>query len=143
MLLRYEVENRAGSRPLTQGLFEAMYALLRGVGVSVAARGELRRLADWFEKNLAAPERFNRSKSKAHYRRYGPGICWFKESAVEHVERARLLAKLIADCGRAVRLISTDRPGYVIFEDDHQVVAEPFREKKVSTVGRFEPLSTN
>jgi hypothetical protein len=26
-----------------------------------------------------------------------------------------------------VSQITTDRPGYVVFEDDHQVIAEPFR----------------
>jgi hypothetical protein len=29
--------------------------------------------------------------------------------------------------GYHVSQITTDRPGYVVFEDDHQVVAEPFR----------------
>jgi len=37
------------------------------------------------------------------------------------------LITILEKNGYPVSQITTDRPGYVVFEDDHQVVAEPFR----------------
>jgi hypothetical protein len=31
-----------------------------------------------------------------------------------------------------VRVLKTDRPGYIVYEDEHQVVAEPFADLLVS-----------
>jgi hypothetical protein len=39
----------------------------------------------------------------------------------------RELSDVLTRNGYLVSQITTDRPGYVVFEDDHQVVAEPFR----------------
>jgi len=60
--------------------------------------------------NLAVPTRFNRTTSKAHYRRNATGISWFRDSAHEHITRIHDLARI----------------GFVVYEDEHQVVAEPF-----------------
>ena len=43
------------------------------------------------------------------------------------VEKAREVAALLNAHDIATRMISTDRPGYVVYEDDFQVAAEPFR----------------
>lgn len=37
------------------------------------------------------------------------------------------IADLLAEHGIHARMIQTDRPGYVVYEDAYQVVAEPFR----------------
>jgi hypothetical protein len=39
----------------------------------------------------------------------------------------RALIVILEENGYRVSQITTKRPGYVVFEDDHQVVAEPFR----------------
>jgi hypothetical protein len=39
----------------------------------------------------------------------------------------RALVAILEKNGCQVSQITTTRPGYVIFEDDHQVIAEPFR----------------
>lgn len=39
----------------------------------------------------------------------------------------RALIAILEKNSYQVSQITTDRPGYVVFEDDHQVVAEPFR----------------
>ena len=40
----------------------------------------------------------------------------------------RELAAILEENGYAVSQITSKRPGYVVFEDDRQVVAEPFRD---------------
>ena len=73
------------------------------------------------------PQRFNSSKSKGYYRKKTAGISWLKPTAGEHIAQMRALVAILEDNGYRVSQITTDRPGYVVFEDDHQVVAEPFR----------------
>jgi len=53
-----------------------------------------------------------------------------KPAAAEHIAKMRALIGILETNGYHVSQITTDRPGYVVFEDDHQVVAEPFRGEK-------------
>ena len=87
-------------------------------------------LLAWFEDNLAVPPRFNSSKSKGYYRRKTAGVSWLKPTASEHLAKMRALAEVIENNGYEVSQVTTHRPGYVIFEDDHQVIAEPFRSEQ-------------
>lgn len=90
----------------------------------------LQGLLAWFETNLAIPERFNRTKSKGYYRRNAAGVSWIKASAHEHIAKMRALVLILENNGYVVSQLATTRPGYVIFEDDHQVIAEPFRDNR-------------
>jgi hypothetical protein len=40
----------------------------------------------------------------------------------------REVAHILAAHGIIVDVLRTERPGYVVYEDSHQVAAEPFRE---------------
>ncbi|MER8880819.1 hypothetical protein [Mesorhizobium sp. M0684] len=73
---------------------------------------------------MAEPTRFSASR---HPRAQETAISWVKASADEHVRRLRLLVALVEEAGR-IRIdeLRTKRPGYIVFEDDHQVVALPF-----------------
>jgi|KBSMisStandDraft_5_1062788.scaffolds.fasta_scaffold1138098_2 hypothetical protein len=50
-----------------------------------------------------------------------------QSGAVEHVAKMHALRAILEKSGYQISQMTTDRPGYVVFEDDHQVVAEPFR----------------
>jgi hypothetical protein len=54
-------------------------------------------------------------------------VSWFKSRAKEHVEKVRELAALLEHHGIPTRMIQTDLPGYIVYEDDYQVAAVPFR----------------
>ena len=85
----------------------------------------LQLLRDWFNEHLDRPQRFNRS-CRPHRRE--KAISWFRDSAVEHIRQAREMAAIVGACGYEIREIRTRRPGYVVYEDRFQVVAEPFAE---------------
>ena len=53
-------------------------------------------------------------------------MCWFKPTATEHIAKVREISCILQQNGVYVRLIKAQRPGYVIYEDEYQVVAEPF-----------------
>jgi hypothetical protein len=110
-----------------EGIFNAAYDLRDETRAPVQHREVLDGLLSWFEANLATPRRFNRTKSKGYYRRNTAGVSWLKPSALDHVAKLRALAAVLEKNGYQISEITTDRPGYVVFEDDHQVVAEPFR----------------
>ena len=80
----------------------------------------------WFDEHLPTPDRFNRSKSKGYYRRDTRGIAWFRESATECLARMHELKRVLEANGHPVSIIREGRVGYIVYEDNFQVVAEPF-----------------
>jgi hypothetical protein len=83
-------------------------------------------ILDWFKDHLDRPDRFNASKSKGAWRRNSHGISWFKSHANDHIKKARELSKILNEHGYKIEEIKTARPGYIVYEDDFQIVAEPF-----------------
>jgi hypothetical protein len=79
----------------------------------------------WFDENLEKPTRFTASKPP-FYRKKSKAISWFKDSAHEHLARVRSLVAILQNHGVSVRMLKTDRVGYVVYEDEYQIVAEPF-----------------
>lgn len=89
---------------------------------------QLEELLSWFRENLIVPDKFNRSTSKGAHRRKTKGVAWFKDTSREHISRARELASLLEEHGHSIDIIKTDLVGYIVYEDDVQVIAEPFAE---------------
>jgi hypothetical protein len=79
----------------------------------------------WFDDNLETPTRFTASKPP-FYRKKSKAISWFKDSATEHLARMRELVAILETHGVPVRMLKAYRVGYVVYEDEHQLVAEPF-----------------
>jgi hypothetical protein len=63
-------------------------------------------------------------------RKQNKAISWFKDSAKEHIARARSLARILENHGVSVTTIKTRRVGYVVYEDEYQITAEPFAGKR-------------
>ncbi len=82
-------------------------------------------IREWFNKNLEKPTRFTASKTQ-FYRKKNKAISWFKDSAHEHLAHVRSLVTILQNHGIAARMLKTDRVGYIVYEDEYQVVAEPF-----------------
>jgi hypothetical protein len=74
--------------------------------------------------HLHVPDRFARSRRPGAR---GAAVCWFKAGAAWQIALAREVCALLAQHDVASRMLRTDRPGYIVYEDDAQVAAEPFR----------------
>jgi hypothetical protein len=48
--------------------------------------------------------------------------------ATEYVSRMHALCRILNEHGVRTEMITSARPGYVVFEDDYQVAAVPFAE---------------
>ena len=124
--VRFVVEHVHGDSGVPEGLFSRAYRLRDDADTPWYDRDRLAEILDWFDDSLEEPLRFNRTRSKGVYRRTTKGVSWFKATAAEHIEKMHDLAAILTEHGHTVHEVRTDRPGYIVHEDRHQIVAEPF-----------------
>jgi hypothetical protein len=103
-----------------QGIFQAAALALEWQQITGSDADALNELCDWFGDNLNKPTSFGRDRLRL-------GICWFKTGAAEQISRVWEMVRILERNGIYVKKIRTDKPGYVIYEDEWQLVAEPFR----------------
>lgn len=101
-----------------EGLFVAAYRLRDQGDIAKYEREELRSHLQWFSGNLPVPtvlaERGNEG-----------AISWFKSQSKECISRVWSVVHILKENGIVITKITTDNPGYVIYEDDFQIVAWP------------------
>jgi hypothetical protein len=107
------------------GLFQALEEARDCAFAPAWALRQIGELYGWFKQNLAVPSRFERS--------YGgqgrPGLSWFKPVAADHVRQMHQLKVAVEECGVHVEILTTRDPGTIIWQDEHQVVADPGNRK--------------
>ena len=103
------------------GLFCAASELRWSEGLPDYEFEALKELRDWFNVHLASP--FDHLPRD---RRYDRGICWFKPTAHEHLRRAWELAAILERNGVLIWTIRSPRTGYIHYEDEVQVFAQPY-----------------
>ena len=119
--IRFVVDWKDEDSGVEQGIFQAAYRAQEWGNVTGTDAEEIEILREWFSENLKKPNSFGRS-------RFNLGICWFKPCANEHINRIWQMIRILERNGVYVKKIRTDKPGYVVYEDEWQLVAEPFRE---------------
>lgn len=128
--IRFVLTTRHRESGVEEGLFRAAYRLRDSSSVEDEDRRALAELLGWFGENLATPARFNRSKSKGFYRRTTRGIAWFRDNAADCLSRMHRMKVILEKYGHPVTILTETRVGYVVYEDDVQVVAEPFSDTR-------------
>ena len=128
--IRFVIPNRDPQSGVDAGLFGLAYDLRDDPEVNVTDRETLREALTWFDEHLAAPMRFNRTSSKGHYRRKTKGIAWFRDTAADCLAEMHRIKRVLESNGYPVTIVREDRIGYVVYEDDLQVVAEPFADTR-------------
>lgn len=126
-VIRFVVAQPHPESGIEDGVFRSAYRLRDAPDVEPADRAALAEILKWFGENLDTPARFNRTTSKGFYRRNTRGIAWFKDTATEHLTRMHQMKEVLQRYGVSVTMISQARVGYVVFDDEFQVVAEPFK----------------
>ena len=104
------------------GLFTAACDLVYDPALPDDEYYPLRELMDWFNQHLKGPYDY-RLRTPRRARR---AICWFKPTAREHLSRAWQMAWILERNDVFIRTIKVERTGYVLYEDDAQILAEPF-----------------
>lgn len=125
MYIRFVVDVKDERSGYRKGVFAALGLFRKNKNVSADDFNQYRHLANWFNDNLDMPTKFNRSsKSNASPK----ALSWFKDSASEYISKTREVSELLEKYGMKVSMIKTDRPGYIVYESDNQIVAQPFKD---------------
>ena len=130
MFLRFvttEVDNESHKE---LGVFHAARRLRDSSSLSQAEETLLLEIRDWFNINLKKPNRFTSAKPPYDRKRQN-GISWFKDSASVHIGKMHEMVALLKHHDVPVRMIKTARPGYVLYEDEFQIVAVPFADSDI------------
>lgn len=122
--IRFVIGRKDEDSNVEQGIFQAASRALEWHSIAGSDAEELDELLEWFGKNLEEPTSFGRGRLRL-------GICWFKTGASEHIARIWEVVRILERNGIYVNKIRTDRPGYVVYEDEWQLVAESFRKGTV------------
>jgi hypothetical protein len=126
MFIRFVTSEIDERSRVSAGLFCAVYQLSWADGVPEYEYDALTELRDWFNIHLESP--------LAHLPRanaYQRAICWFKPTAREHLARAWEMAVILERNDILIWTIKARRTGYVHYEDDAQVFAEPFNDVRL------------
>jgi len=78
-------------------------------------------LRNWFNIHLESP--FDHLPRTGGYER---AICWFKPTAREHLARAWEMITILERNDVLIWTIRSRKTGYVYYEDEAQIFAEPF-----------------
>ena len=128
-LVRFAISEIHPDSHLEAGVFHAVHRLLDEGQLYEHEVVLVRDALDWFDKNLEEPDRFTKSK-RPHYRKTKRAISWFKSSATKHLAMMQEMVAVLKNHEVPVHIIKSTRPGYVVYEDEFQVVSEPFRDRK-------------
>ncbi|MDQ0465068.1 hypothetical protein QO010_002852 [Caulobacter ginsengisoli] len=104
------------------GLFQAIRTARESDHASGWALAEVEDAITWFNENLEAPKHFSRKGGQS-------ALSWFKPAAEEHIRRMHGLKAALEDCGIHVEVLTTREPGFVLYEDEHQIAAEPLHNR--------------
>ncbi len=127
MFIRFVRQNRLGGSSAREGFLCAAYELRNDPLLNENSKAQLEELLEWFQVNLKIPKRFSKSKSKCYNRReFTAGLSWFRDDASKMLEKAFEMAALLCEHGYLIDVLRTDRVGYIVYDDNEQVVAEPF-----------------
>jgi len=118
--VRFVIGRKDEDSHVAQGIFQAAHLALEWATITGTDAEEMKEVLTWFSDNLERPTSFGRDSLRR-------GICWFKTHATEHIARIWEMVQILERNGIYVKKIKTDRPGYLVYEDEWQLVAEPFR----------------
>ena len=112
---------------VSAGLFCAAFKLIDEMVLSDHEYAAVADLMAWFRVNLRGPFEYRlRSRWRAPR-----SICWFRCTAHEHLARARDLATILQDRDVLIRTVKCHKTGYILYEDEVQVLAQPFADMRL------------
>lgn len=127
MYIRFVVNTKDEDSGRRVGLFHAARELREMHLVSEHEERQLLAIKDWFNEHLEKPDSFSNSK-KSNAKNVA--ISWFKDTATQHISKMYEMAKILEAHDVSVEVLKTPRPGYIVYEDKHQVTAEPYADTK-------------
>lgn len=137
LLIRFagsEIDSHSGQ---ALGIFQIAYRIANSGRLPQSDHRRLVAIRDWFNVNLAQPRRFSPWKDGWRRNSYGwqrrpIAICWFRPEATQCLKYAEAMADLLRGYHGVIHRLTCTNPGFITYEDDHQVAAVPFRDKAIT-----------
>ncbi len=107
------------------GIFHAIRYLREDGELSDYELSIANQLMGWFADNLESPLDW---LNKQRLKKSDVYISWFKDSANMWISKARELARLLESKDILVEQLTTNMPGKIIYEDDVQIFALPYKQ---------------
>lgn len=108
------------TKPL--GIFQIAYEV-RDSWLPPYQKEYLADLLSRFDDHLEEPTTFSRKSGQTATR----GISRYKSTAQEHLTKMYEIARVLWEHDIYVEIVTTDTPGYIVYEDEVQVVGEPYK----------------
>ena len=105
------------------GIFQAAWDLSDWKELSGEKRKVLLEMLKWFEKNLAKPRAICAGAGEVILR--FKAISWIKGGASDHVNRMHAICRMLNEHHIRTEMITSVRPGYIVFEEEHQIAEVP------------------
>ena len=125
MYIRFVINEKDEDSQERLGIILAIQDLSDDGKLSSYEKKHMKEVIRWFNKNLKTPSRFSKAKKNNPV---GKALSWFKDSATENISKMREIAAVLNSHDIHTDMIKTNRPGYIVYEDEFQIVAEPFNE---------------
>lgn len=106
---------------VSAGLFRAAEKLLDEVWLPEYEYEALMEPIIWFRRHLPDPYDYRLRPASLALR----SICWFRSTAHEHLRHAWELVAILEERDVFMRMIKCETPGYILYEDEAQVLAYP------------------
>ncbi len=106
---------------VSTGLFCAALQLHRADDLPEYEYHAITELKDWFDVHLPSP--FDYLPRVGRFER---AVCWFKPTASQHLAKAWELIAILERNDVLIWTVKAKRAGYVHYEDEAQVFAEPY-----------------
>ena len=115
--IRFVIPRRSEDSHRCAGVFMAAIGHWSRDDLDPCLKGQLAWLLDWFSDNLHAPAI---EEPRA--------LFWFRGVRNPCTQRIWELTLLLRELGEQPMMLKERRPGYLVYEDRHQIAAVPFRE---------------
>lgn len=119
-----EVENRSR---VERGLLRGSSRLQKAGIFSAAEEEFLKETFKFFNTQLPKPKRMARANRSGVEPK---AVSWFKPTAARFIARMQDLAAMLEAHGIHTKRLTTSKPGFVVYEDEYQVVAEAFSDRR-------------
>jgi len=126
MFIRFHSGDIDEQSHIATGLFCAATELHENARIPDYEFEALTGLLKWFDENMASPFDYLQCES-----RYDRAVCWFKSDAHEHLAQAWQLVAILERNDILIWTIKSPRIGFVHYEDEVQVLAQPDRHTRV------------
>jgi hypothetical protein len=115
--IRFVVGYESDSPRIQSGLLTEIESLRSNGHLEPYQMKMVKGIFEYFNKNLPVPPYSTKKWSI-------DAISWFKDSAINFIDRMRDLAFILEENGYRVRILKIQKPGMVLYEDEYQLVSQ-------------------